>query len=175
MQTDITFRNLEPSQAIREYAIKRLSKIYKYSDRLGDAHVVLSVEKIRHTAEVTLNAYGTKIKAVESTEDMYSAIDMVMDKLEKQIKRYKEKSQTKKGAASREHIAEVSPKKELDEKPRIIHEEDYFVKPMSVDEAALQMAISKDNFIVFHNTETNHISLLYRRENRDLGLIEAEK
>lgn len=175
MQIDITFRNLEPSQAIREYAIKRLSKIYKYSDRLGEAHVVLSVEKIRHTAEVTLNAYGTKIKALESTEDMYSAIDIVMDKLEKQIKRYKEKSQTKKGVASREHIAEVSPKEELDEKPRIIHEEDYFVKPMSVDEAALQMAISEDNFIVFHNTETNHISLLYRREDGDLGLIEAEK
>ncbi|MCD6570197.1 MAG: ribosome-associated translation inhibitor RaiA [Deltaproteobacteria bacterium] len=175
MQIDITFRNLESSQTLRGYVIKRLSKIDKYIDRLGEAHVVLSVEKIRHKAEVTLNADGMMINAVEITEDMYSAIDMVMDKLERQVKRYKEKSQMKKGSGSRGHIAEQPPLEEMEKKPRIIHEEDYFVKPMSVDEAVGQMDFSDNDFIIFHNTETNNINLLYKRDDGGLGLIETGK
>ncbi|HOS97899.1 MAG TPA: ribosome-associated translation inhibitor RaiA, partial [Deltaproteobacteria bacterium] len=101
MQTDITFKNIESSDALKDYAVKRLSKIDKYIDRIAEAHVVLSVEKRRHKADVTLNADGAVINAVEITEDLYAAIDMVMDKLERQIKKHKEKLQGKKTQQSK--------------------------------------------------------------------------
>ena len=102
MQTDITFKNIDSSDALKDYAFKRLSKMDKYIDRTAEAHVVLSVEKRRHKADVTLTADGAVINAVEITEDLYSAIDMVMDKLERQIKKHKEKLKAKKIMALRD-------------------------------------------------------------------------
>jgi putative sigma-54 modulation protein len=99
MQLDITFKNIDPTDALKDYASKRLSKLDKYIEKPSEVHVVLSVEKRRHKADVTLSADGVVINAVEITEDMYSAIDMVMDKLERQIKKHKEKLQGKKGQA----------------------------------------------------------------------------
>ncbi len=92
MHIDITFKNIDPSDALKDYAKKRLTKIGKFIDRPAEAHVILSVEKIRHKAEVTLNADGVIINAIEITEDMYSAIDIVMEKLERQVKKHKEKA-----------------------------------------------------------------------------------
>lgn len=170
MQIDITFKNLDSSDALKDYATKRLSKIDKYIDRIAEAHVVFSIEKRRHKADVTLNADGTVINAVEITEDMYAAIDMVMDKLERQVKKHKQKLQGKKSQA-KSFPGEVasSPKKT---KPRIVHEKGYFVKPMSVEEAVLQIDIVKKDFIIFQNTESNQINLIYKRQDGDLGLVE---
>ncbi|HRR20401.1 MAG TPA: ribosome-associated translation inhibitor RaiA, partial [Desulfomonilia bacterium] len=85
MQIDITFKNMDSTDALKDYASKRLSKLDKYIDRPTEVHIVLSVEKRRHKADVTVSADGVVINAVEITEDMYSAIDMVMDKLERQV------------------------------------------------------------------------------------------
>jgi putative sigma-54 modulation protein len=99
MHIDITFKNIDPSDALKDYAKKRLAKIGKFIDRPAEAHVILSVEKIRHKAEVTLNADGVILNAVEITEDMYSAIDIVMEKVERQVKKHKEKLQVRKPVA----------------------------------------------------------------------------
>jgi putative sigma-54 modulation protein len=171
MQIEVTFKNMDSSKPLREYVEKRLSKIAKHIDRPVDAHVVLSVEKIRQKAEVTLNIGGTAIKAAESSEDMYAAIDLVMDKLERQVSRYKEKTQNKKGSSSKEQIAQEITSYATEERPRVIHEKDYFVKPMSLEEAVLQMGLADKGFILFRNTDTNQVNLLYRREDGDLGLI----
>ncbi|HDP25942.1 MAG TPA: ribosome-associated translation inhibitor RaiA [Deltaproteobacteria bacterium] len=171
MQIDITFKNLDSSDALKEYAAKRLSKIDKYIDRTAEAHVVFSVEKRRHKADVTVNADGTVINAVEITEDLYAAIDMVMDKLERQIKKYKQKLQGKKGQ-SKSFPESTGTPSSTETKPRIIHEKGYFIKPMSVEEAALQIDVVEKEFIIFLNTETNQINLIYRRQDGDLGLIE---
>ncbi|HOO45874.1 MAG TPA: ribosome-associated translation inhibitor RaiA [Deltaproteobacteria bacterium] len=170
MQLDITFKNIDSSDALKDYASKRFSKLAKYIDRPTEVHVVLSVEKRRHKADISVNADGVMINAVEITEDMYSAIDMVMDKLERQVKKHKEKLQDKKGQAKA--IFEGVPAERAEDKPRIIHEKDYFVKPMSVEEAILQMDMATNDFIIFQNTDSNQINLIYKRQDGDIGLVE---
>ncbi|HHO76905.1 MAG TPA: ribosome-associated translation inhibitor RaiA [Deltaproteobacteria bacterium] len=170
MQLDITFKNIDSSDALKDYASKRFSKLAKYIDRPTEVHVVLSVEKRRHKADISLNADGVMINAVEINEDMYSAIDMVMDKLERQIKKHREKLQGKKGQA-KVYFEGAQTDRDQD-KPRIIHEKDYFVKPMSVEEAILQMDMATNDFIIFQNTDSNQINLIYKRQDGDIGLVE---
>jgi len=169
MHIDITFKNVDPSEALKDYATKRLSKIGKYIDRPAEAHVILSVEKIRHKAEVTLNADGVIVNAVEITEDLYAAIDMVMDKVERQIKKHKQKLQDRKGAARTVSEAPVSSE---DRSPRVIREKGYFVKPMSVEEAVLQIGVSGKEFLIFQNTDSKQINLIYKRTDGDWGVVE---
>src|SRR5512136_26345 len=91
MQVSVTFRNMESKEVLREYVQERISKLKKYLDYPLEANVVLAVEKHRHLAEVTLVANRITLNAQEETEDMFSAIDRVVDKLERQILKYKEK------------------------------------------------------------------------------------
>lgn len=172
MQLDITFKNIDSTDALKDYATKRLSKLDKYVDRPSEIHVVLSVEKRRHIADVTLSADGVAINAIEVTEDLYSAIDMVMDKLERQVKKHKEKIQGKKGQTKTQFVETTGASEGTASTPRVVFEKDYFIKPMSVDEAVLQLDMSKNDFILFHNTESDRINLLYKRQDGDLGLIE---
>ena len=93
MQIVVTFRHMETSEPVRDYAEEKIARVKKYIEEPIDAQVVLSVEKkIRHNAEVTIVAKGITIKGSEETNDMYAAIDAVVDKIERQLKRYKEKS-----------------------------------------------------------------------------------
>ncbi len=171
MHIDITFKNIDPSDALKDYAKKRLAKIGKFIDRPAEAHVILSVEKIRHKAEVTLNADGVIINAIEITEDMYSAIDIVMEKVERQVKKHKEKLQVRKPAAKNiEEEIKAEPKKKL----KIVKEKDYFVKPMSVEEAVMQLDVVEQDFIIFHNTDSKQINLVYRRKDGSLGVVEPQ-
>jgi len=91
MQVSVTFKHLEPTDAIRSYAEDKVGKIKKYLDNPVDANVVLSVEKFRHIAEVNLMVNGIAVAATDATEDMYSSIDNVMDKIERQLRRHKER------------------------------------------------------------------------------------
>jgi putative sigma-54 modulation protein len=176
MQTDITFKNIESSDALKDYAVKRLSKIDKYIDRTAEAHVVLSVEKRRHKADVTLNADGAVINAVEITEDLYAAIDMVIDKLERQIKKHKEKLQGKKTQQSKAAAALPGGPAPTGRKAkqRLVYEKNYPVKPMSVDEAVLQMDTISQSFIIFQNTESKQLNLIYKRHDGELALVEPQ-
>jgi putative sigma-54 modulation protein len=169
MHIDITFKNVDPSEALKDYATKRLSKIGKYIDRPAEAHVILSVEKIRHKAEVTLNADGVIVNAVEITEDLYAAIDMVMDKVERQIKKHKQKLQERKGQA---RTVSQAPDASDERSPRVIREKEYFVKPMSVEEAVLQIGVSGKEFLIFQNTDSKQINLIYKRTDGDWGVVE---
>jgi len=175
MQTNVTFKNIESSDALRQYAVKRLSKMDKYIDRTAEAHVVLSVEKRRHKADITLNADGTVINAVEITEDMYAALDMVMDKLERQLKKYKEKLQGKKSsakAAAVESSAQASAARKRS--PRLHRDREYSVKPMAVDEAVIELSTGKQDFVLFRETKSQRINLLYRRSDGELVLVEPQ-
>ena len=173
MHIEITFKNLDATDALKDYATKRLSKLDKYMDKPTEAHVVLSVERRRHKADVTLNADGAVINAVEITEDMYSAIDMVMDKLDRQVKKHKEKIHVKKGQA-KSHQAVTGESFEKDSRPRVIREKDFFVKPMSIEEAILQLDLAPNNFFIFKNTDSEQINLIYKRQDGDFGLVEPQ-
>ncbi len=91
MQVSVTFRRMEPSEALKTYVQERTGKLTKYIDKPLESQVTLSVEKFRHIADVIINANGIRIAGQEAHDDMYAAIDLVMDKIERQVKKYREK------------------------------------------------------------------------------------
>lgn len=176
MDITVTFRHIEPTDSIKAYAEEKLLKIDKYLDAPIEAHIVLAVEKFRRMADVTINVNGTMIKAVEETEDMYSAIDQVMDKIEKQVKRYRQKIRKRRSEDRKnENNMDIEASREmLDlslEEPRI-EVEKFDAKPMDPEEAAMQFNMSQQEFLVFRNSRSRQINVIYQRRDGNLGLIE---
>ena len=135
------------------------------------------MEKRRFIAEVNIMANGIKFNSKgSSNENLFIAIDLVVDKLMKQASRYKSKLKNKKGASEftiRHNIISVSSDTE-DREPKIIHTDNYFAKPMTVEEAVMQLNMIKNDFIVFTNAESNRVNVLYQRRDGNYGLIETE-
>ncbi len=181
MQIAVTFRHMEASSPIKEYAEEKFSKLKKYIDEPIDAQVVISVEKkIRHNAEVTIVAKGITIKASEESADMYASIDGVADKLERQLKRYKEKIKrhtpsTKKGRQIAKTVFEAESLEEADVQPSIVRSHSFSAKPMSVEEAAMQMDLMHKEFMVFTDDVTEEVNVVYRRKDGNYGLIAPEQ
>lgn len=177
MQVAVTFRHMDSSEPVRSYVAEKMMRVKKYIDEPVEAQVVLSVEKkIRHKVEVTLTAKGITIKAAEQTEDMYAAIDGVIDKLESQLKRYKEKIKRHKPQSGRERqVAKtVFAAQSIDEghpEPVIIKSNTFHVKPMSVEEAVMQMDLLEKDFLVFTDSNSAEINVVYRRKDGNYGLI----
>lgn len=175
MQINVTFRRLDPSDALREYAENRLQKLKKYVDGPMDVNVVLSVEKFRQTAEVVLSGDGVRAAAKEEQNEMRAAIDLVSDKIYKQLRRYKEKIRSKRGSGSvpEAALSEILPSPETGKEDLgIITTKKMDVKPMAVEEAAAQFQSLNKNFMMFTNAETNAINVLYWRTDGTLGLVE---
>ncbi|NOY46232.1 MAG: ribosome-associated translation inhibitor RaiA [Deltaproteobacteria bacterium] len=182
MNLNITFRHAEPSDALKQYATEKVQRLHKYFDGIVDGHVVLTAEKIRHLAEVTLHANGTRIHAKEESTDFYSAVDNVVDKLERQLKRYKEKLKRHKPIRAREARAiqervlafvAVEGEEEGEEPtgPRVIQTEHYTSQPLSVEDAVMEMDLTDRAFLVFTD-EDGQVKVLYRRDDGNYGLIE---
>ena len=174
MEITVTFRHMEPSESLRAYAEEKISKINKFLDFPIEAHIVLAVEKFRRMADVTLNLNGTMIKGVEVTEDMYSAIDQVMDKIEKQVKRYREKIKTRRteNRKNEDVLAESEESSDTAQDEPGIEVEKMVAKPMDTEEAAMQLAISQQDFLVFRNSKSREINVMYKRKDGNLRLIE---
>ena len=175
MDITVTFRHMEPTESLRTYAEEKVSKINKYLDFPVEAHIVLTVEKFRHVADVTLSLNGTMVKGVEETEDMYSAIDHVMDKIEIQVKRLRSKERSrrvdsKKGDDALETETE-GPSGPSAEEPGIVVEK-LDAKPMAPGEAAMRRNMMSQDFLVFRNSRSREINVLYKRRDGNLGLIE---
>ena len=175
MQINVTFRRLDPSDALREYAENRLQKLKKYADGPMDVNVVLSVEKFRQTAEVVLSGDGVRAAAKEEQNEMRAAIDLVSDKIYRQLRRYKEKIRSKRGSVSMPEpaLSDISPSPETGKEDLgIITTKKMDAKPMAVEEAAAQFQSLNQNFMMFTNAETNAINVLYWRMDGTLGLVE---
>jgi putative sigma-54 modulation protein len=176
MDIIVTFRHMEPTESLKTYAEDKLSKIKKYLDFPIEAHVVLAVEKFRHMADVTLSVNGTRIKGVEETEDMYSAIDQVMDKIEKQVKRYRSKIRNRRTENRKGEEAQVTEEAEevidLSLEGPSIEVEKMVAKPIDLEEAAMQLELSQQDFLVFRNSRSMEINVIYKRKDGNLGLIE---
>ncbi len=177
MQISVSFRNVDPSENLKSYAETRMARFKKYMEEPVEIHLVLSIQKFRHTADVTISANGIKIKAQEETGDLYSAIDMVLDKIEKQIKRHREKIKEHKTDVKTKSQPEGKKIQEIGEaeeenSPQIVKTESILAKPMDAEEASLQLKLSNDEFLVFTNSKTRLINVLYRRKDGNFGLIE---
>jgi len=178
MQINVTFRHVEPSEALRTYVEDKVSRIKKYLEEPIEAHVVLRVEKFRHIAEVLILANGMRINGKEETEDMYSAIDSVADTIEGQVRKGKDKSRRRKPVNTGKDLTApvdlpVVAKADDDKESRIIRAEQVNAKPMDVDEAVMQLSLSGSEFMVFTNRLTNRINVLYHRKDGHYGLIET--
>jgi putative sigma-54 modulation protein len=180
MQIQVTFRRVESSEAIRDYAIDKVGKLKKFLDGTLEAHVTLSVEKHRHEADVVILANGFKIHGREVTGDLYSAIDLVVDKLDAQIKRYRER--LKKAGRSIRRGKELPMKVDVfaatsleQEEPKIIKTKSMVAKPMQVVEAAMQLDLDDGEFFVFINSQTEKLNVIYNRKDGDYGLVELEQ
>ena len=174
MQTSVTFKNLDPSDHLKSYVGDKLDRFDKFLDNPAEANVVLAVEKFRHIAEINISGDRLSINGKEETVDMYSAIDMVLDKLEKQIKKNKEKIRERRSASknrNRSMLNEVSnpPDEDIERQVKIRNIE---YKPMDIEEAVLQMDLIEDNFLVFTNARSDQINVLYRRRDGHYGLIQ---
>jgi putative sigma-54 modulation protein len=180
MQITTTFRHTEQSNALKSYAEEKLDRVKKYIDEPIVAQVFLTVEKIRHSAEITLTAKGITIKAAEETNDMYAAIDAVLDKIERQLRRYKERIKDHKpGDASLERKVQKSVVEaesiEQRQEPVVIRSKTFSIKPMSVEEAVMQMDLLHKDFLVFTDASTESINVIYRRKDGNYGLIEPAR
>ena len=171
-------KHVEVTDAMRNYTEKRLNKIERHFDHILEVIVTLSVEKNRQIVEVTLQASRASIRAEEKTDDMYTSIDKVADKLERQIQKYKEKyfqkphpGSERKGLINEGVNVEDS---ESDKIAKIVRTKRFAIKPMSVEEAAMQMDLLGHNFFVFANDNTNKVNVLYKRKDGNFGLIEPE-
>jgi len=174
MQTSLTFKNLDPSDNLKSYVRDKLDRFDKLLDNPAEASVMLSVEKFRHIAEINIIGDRLNLIGKEETNDMYSAIDMALDKLDKQIKKNKQKIREHRGA-SKARIVDL-----MDEETTILENEsgkqirvqNIEYKPMDIEEATMQMDLVSDNFLVFTNAKTDKVNVLYRRKDGHYGLIE---
>lgn len=175
MQFSVTARNVEITPALRAYAEEKLNRLTRYLENIVTLHVVLSVNKHRQTAEVTLRVRDLTIRAEEEGDDLYSSIDLVAEKLERQILRYKERilAHAARGANRGSRSARAAPVAE--EEPRVVKTKRFAVKPVGVDEAILQMNLLGHNFYVFRNATTEQVNVIYRRQDGHYGLIEPEE
>lgn len=171
MNIIVTGRHLDITPALKKYADEKIKKFSRYLSNISEAIVTLSVEKYRHKVEVLLKVNGVLIQAEGITGEIYSSIDEVVEKLERQVKKYKEKLVShRKGEGKTGGIQpEASP---LEEEGRIIKNKKFELKPMSPDEAAMQMELLDKDFFVFTNDGSGNINVIYRRKDGNFGLIE---
>ncbi len=178
MQTSVTFKNLDSSKHFKSYVQDKLDKFDKLIDKPVEASVVLSVEKLRHIAEIKLKGGRLNINAKVENNDMHAAIDLVLDKLKKQIKKNRQKKRGRKGG-TRGKISESEIMSEdayfvADESEKLVKIKNIEYKPMDIEEAAMQLELLPNHFLVFTNARTEKVNVLYRRKDGHFGLIQPE-
>lgn len=181
MNYNIRGKNIEVTKSIREYVEKKISKLNKYFDTppASDVHVNLSVYNDEQKIEVTIPMPNLLLRAEEQHADLYAAIDLVVDKLERQIRKHKTKVNRKfRQKGIRDFIfTEPETEEEKNDKDNIeiVRVKRFDLKPMDSEEAVLQMDMLGHNFFVFTNAETNDINVVYKRKDGKYGLIEPNR
>ncbi len=182
MKISVTFRSAEGENWQREYVEERLKKLEKYIDNPVDARVILSVEKFRNTAEINLMANGLNINGKEEEKDMHLAIDNAIEKIERQLKKRKEKVRGFKANLSRsgesdEESDEESGAEEGEDlvDAKVVETRTVVLKPMSIDDAVLEMETTKNRFVIYRDSSTENVNVIYRREDGKFALMEISR
>ena len=177
MKVIVTGRNVNITNSLRDNIESKLDKLEKYFNKEAEVQVTLSVEKERQIMEVTIPLSGSVLRAEEATTDMFTTIDRVVDKLDSQLRKHKtklEKNRINNYETIRFENIPTYEKASDDEEPRIVKTKQFAVKPMSNEEAVLQMELVGHNFYVYANDETNEVNVVYKRKDGNYGLIEPE-
>ncbi len=181
MTVDITGRHIEITEPIRKFATDRLDRLRGVADEIMEVHMVLTVEKHqRHIAEVNIKTRHEFHHGEEESSDMYTSIAAVLDKVEKQLLRSKGRNQDKKRRSSHGNsVVSSTTVVEIEEAlgqklPRIIRNHHVAAKPMSIDDAAIEVGDSTEDFLVFRNADTEKLNVVYKRKDGNIGWIEPE-
>ncbi len=178
MQVNITFRNMFATDALRNHVQEKLQKVVdRYLDKVTEVHVTLSLERYLHHADINLHAGNFHVRGKEKSEDMYASIDMAIDKIERQVKKHKDRLKTHRAA----HVHANGPvlvryeifsaKEEEGMAPEMVRSNEFLAKPMSVEEALMQMDLLNNDFLVFTPPNSTDVNVVYRRKDGNFGLI----
>ncbi|SFC32472.1 ribosome hibernation-promoting factor, HPF/YfiA family [Clostridium uliginosum] len=174
MKVTVVAKNIELTNALREMVEKKVSKLGKYFDSDIEAKAILSVQKSRQIVEIMIPFNGVVLRGEESNLDMYKAIDLVQEKLERQIRKQKTKlSRKKSGSLKFGEIVDLSPK-EYEEESKLVKRKKFGVKPMDVEEAILQMELVGHNFFVYQDANSSKVNVVYKRKDGNYGLLDPE-
>jgi len=177
MIISVTFRNGEGESWQKGYVDEKLQKLKKYVDNAVEAHVILSVEKFRNVAEINLTGNGLNINAKEEEKDMHLAIDNAVVKIERQLKKHKEKIREHKNNSLREEggAGEGMAAEELEDLSgvEVVSVKSLVLKPMSMDDAVMEMETTRNRFVVYRDSTTENINVMYRQEDGRFALIET--
>lgn len=173
MRYIIIGKNIEATEALKETVEKKIDRLSKYFTDDTEIHVTLSVEKERQKIEVTIPMKGNLIRAEQTSDDMYASIDLVVDIIERQVRKYKNKLVQKKQSRGFFQPTFIEEKAD-DQEIKIFRSKRFAVKPMDAEEACLQMEMLGHDFYVFRDVETNEVNVVYKRKNHTYGLIEPE-
>jgi putative sigma-54 modulation protein len=183
MNIQVHSKHLRLTDALQEYLEKKIGRLEKYLDVPPDhdPRVNLSIERGEHRVEMTMTLPGAILRAEETSDDMYKSIDLAVDKLQRQIQRYKAKFHHKPHEREKlfheEHgtrdTTEEQAEAERDREPVIVRRKQFLMKPMRVDEAVLQLELLAHDFFVFTNADAGAVNVVYRRRDGNYGLIET--
>lgn len=177
MQVSVTFRHMEASEALRNHAVEKVERVVsKYLKNAVEAHVILDASKHRlhKLAEINIHASHFDISAHSENHDLYAGVDFAVAKVEAQLRRHKDRINDRKGRASLHELAtlavEVVPN--ADHGPsNVVETETLKAKPLSVDDAVLQLELTHSEFLVFKNSDSGAISVVYKRRDGHYGVI----
>ena len=185
VQVEINVKNMDLSDKLRDYVEKKVAKLDRYLDIIDQAQVDLTHAKTarnakdRQVAQLTIRGKGVVLRAEERTEDMFASVDLVLDKINRQIERYKGRHWRRRGdGKSASDVASDEPMvTEEEETPSetIVRRKRHFLTPMDEREAVEQMQLlGHDDFFIYLDVINNQVNILYRRRDGTLGLIETE-
>lgn len=193
----VTGRHILVTDAIKAYAIEKLSKIERFSPRLIDVEFILEVQRAEHRAEIIMQFNDVKIVSHATTDDMYASIDLAVEKIQSQIRRYKSKIQdhhakSLKGIDLNVNVIQPHRDSDLEEingdieeanqnslldhygVHRVVAKETLPMKTLTLDEAIMKLDLSGNSFLIYRNEEDHKIKVIYRRKDGNFGVIEPE-
>lgn len=175
MRIQVNGKGIEVSPYLADVVSKRVKKLERYFNGDTEVQVMLSMFRGRHVAEITIPFGGVVFRSEEATGDIYASIDNSCNKIERQVEKYRTRFEKRNHEATiRTQPIIMNDEYKDQELPKIVKTKRFAVKPMSFDEAILQMELLGHEFFVFTNADSNQVNVLYKRHDGNLGLIEPE-
>ncbi len=173
MKITMRSKGVTLTESVKAHLEEKLGRLDRYFDKEVDVQAKITVEKDRHKSEVTINLPHTILRSEETTEDMYASIDAVVDKIERQIEKYKTRLDRKHKGLGFKAVAPIS-EAIVSEGDIAIKRKSFSVKPMAEEEAIMQMNLLGHNFYVYLDADTEKVSVAYVRKDGSYGIIEAQ-
>lgn len=174
MKVTVIGKNIELTQALKDIVQKKISKLEKYFDVEVEAKATLSVQRNRQIIEVTIPFNGAILRGEESTENMYKSIDLVEDKLERQIIKQKTRLSRKNNTSLKFESFNNDRLESIEDEGSLVKVKKFAVKPMDSEEAILQMDLLGHNFFVYQDADSSKVNVVYKRKDGNYGLLEPE-